>query len=206
MPLRTSTLGTDVDPMDEMRHSDSPRPDDERVGSRPVEGTRTKDAPPVSGERPERKNPLNLPLALLDVVHGPLPDVLMVALEYIDDLPTEARAIFDEHFAPEDLHATRQMYSGLQKLQNDALPTRQELDFISRPVLEELAEGLIEVSTHAPIPADQRTFIRAHISDPLRDLSGSYLPEPAAGIVRWWFERIATPVQDDRSEQAPPHP
>jgi hypothetical protein len=141
-----------------------------------------------------RQNPLNAPRLLLDLADGPLTDQLEVTLTYIDGLPPELKTALLENIERENLDDLRLVLSGLKKLRENVLPSEPELGLICHPhwAFDDLPRGLL-AAVESGTTLDREQFVATNIVKPLTEISESFLPGPALGIVQWWFEKL----QDD---------
>ncbi len=188
--------------------SDRSRPDDRPGGSGRCGRAGTKDARNLAEDRPERENPLNAPLMLLDAADGPFASQLEIVLQYIDELPVEFKATFEQHFDTAYIDTLRRICSGLKKLHENQLPTEGELDSIAHPhgMFSELTTGLRAAAVSAPIPLEREIFVKESIVGQLTELSRSFLPDPAFRLVRWWLERLQDDPHGPYSERTPAEP
>jgi len=199
--------------MKEMRQGDRSRPEERPSGLGRSGRARTEDAENLAPARPERENPFDAPLVLLDAADSSITDQLEVVVRRIEQLPEAVQSSAlknDRYFETVRLEDLRDFWSGLLNLHNNRLPTRDELSIIASPhnMLREIADGLRDAVESESISFELARSIETDIADPLAAIAERYLPGPACSLAEDWADettnRRYSSAPDVRTTDRPP--
>jgi hypothetical protein len=182
-----------------MRHTAEPNPPyhpgrpglDERIA--------TSDEVRLCPPKPERDNPLEAPIVLLDIADSSATDILEVVIQNLRDLPREYQETFEPHFDTRLIDDLSVLYSALTKLRRNELPTQDELNLLTAPreVFEGLPEALRNCAHREKFPEAVGILVEKQIAAPLADLAHSVLTDPALGLLVGSWEEEVYPDPDD---------
>ena len=152
-----------------------------------------------------------IPPQLVRIADGSIPDVLTVALDYIEQLPPAFREALPKYLLNQELLSDmRDMlvgFEGIRRRDLDSLTGEQiEAASTPNPKVRELSEGLSDALFNEPLPPDMSSFARINILRPLKELAETMLSHPLErSLLRQWAHRVME-EREQRGAQGPPLP